>query len=514
MISKAQRKPVAPLVFVTALTVFFPFACSSKEVRKTDAVPVAKENNNNGDKVPELTSESVTPVEVNGNPGGLKSEPPPLKKKGKKKPGRFQFSGDEFIKEKGNNPFEKKTDTIIRLRGHARVGSRNVRMSSPQIEIYGDDGHMAYAKGPVEIIDTRNATRITADEALFIRSENRAVLRGNAKLTATVKKKNKPPEKITLTAAELERHFDTSISIARGNVVATGSNAVMYAKAAEFHETRDLMLSRSEPRIFSQSDLFLADYIEWDTAKNMSEFRGHVRAYFSRPDDNEGAREPATVKKGKQPVDSAVKAEEGTLLQDVTLPHGQRLTLRKKVSLVRKTYSAFSDEAEVYGSGAELVKARDHIELINREENTHSFGDVFEWVKLTGYMTLSAKKGSQTRTLLLNKKSTPTAEIIAASVTRANTKANPQARGNVKIIQFSREKSGSPVRMGAEWAEMRRAEKIIKLNGSPYVEGELGRIAARDIILYYEEQRYEMLGIMPGIVEKRYNEPGVRGQDE
>ena len=61
---------------------------------------------------------------------------------------------------------------------------------------------------------------------------------------------------------------------------------------------------------------------------------------------------------------------------------------------------------------------------------------------------------------------------------------------------------------------MRRAEKIIRLNGSPYVEGELGRIAARDIILYYEEQRYEMLGILPGLVEKRMNEQNPRGQDE
>ena len=47
-----------------------------------------------------------------------------------------------------------------------------------------------------------------------------------------------------------------------------------------------------------------------------------------------------------------------------------------------------------------------------------------------------------------------------------------------------------------------------------YVEGELGRIAARDIILYYEEQRYEMLGILPGLVEKRMNEQNPRGQDE
>jgi hypothetical protein len=35
------------------------------------------------------------------------------------------------------------------------------------------------------------------------------------------------------------------------------------------------------------------------------------------------------------------------------------------------------------------------------------------------------------------------------------------------------------------------------------LRAELGRIGARDIILHYEEQRYEMLGILPGVVEKR-----------
>jgi hypothetical protein len=44
---------------------------------------------------------------------------------------------------------------------------------------------------------------------------------------------------------------------------------------------------------------------------------------------------------------------------------------------------------------------------------------------------------------------------------------------------------------------------VILLHGSPYVEGEMGRIGAREIILHYEEQRYEMLGILPGMVEKR-----------
>lgn len=505
----ASSRAVFFYVSVVVL-IFGVIACSSKDVRKDVPQNVVVEEQKKEPEKP-ATIERPSTEEVNGKIGSLKSEPPKIQKKPKKKSGRFQFSGDEFVKEKGNNPFEKKNDTIIRLKGHAKVGSKNVKMSSPQIEIYGDDGHLAYAKGPVEIIDTRNATRITADEALYIRSENRAIMRGNAKLVATIKKKKKAPEKINLTAAELERNFETSVSIARGNVVATGTNAVMYAKAAEFHETRDLVLSRSEPRIFSGSDLFLADYIQWDTARNVSEFEGHVKAYFSRPEDEEENRPSA---RKKRPVDSAVRAEQGTLEQREDLPFGQKLTLRKKVVLERKTYSAYSELAEIFGPGGELVKAHDHIVLINREENTKSFGDDFEWVKKSGHMALTAKKGSQTKTLLLNKKSEPTAEITAASVTRATTTAHPQARGNVKILQFSRDKGSEPVRMGGEWAEMRRAEKIIKLNGSPYVEGELGRIAARDIILYYEEQRYEMLGILPGVVEKKVNEQSTRSENE
>lgn len=476
------------------VAIIFSLQCG-KNIRKPDT-PVSTLPN--GDAEPhEIPSHAeVGSDSTQKKPqGSLKVDPPAVNPKARKKRGRFQFSSDEFIKETGYNPFEKKNDTIMRLKGHARVASKNLKMASPQIEIYGDDGRMAYAKGPVEILDTRDGTRITGDEALFIRGENRAILRGNARLTTKARKKNKT-NKITLHAHELERNFETSISIARGKVSATSGNGTFYADEAEFLEREDLLRSSDNPRIFSASDLFLADTIEWNIARTTADFHGNVRAYFSRSEDG----------KKKQPVDASVKSEEGTLVQRESLPFGQRLTLKKKVNFERQRYSAYSDEAEIFGSGAELVKAYDSVELINREEKTHSYGDIFDWVKLTGAMALSAHKGNRTRTIFMNEKNEPSAEIFAKSVTRATEKANAQARGRVNIVQFSKDKSEPAVRMGGEWAEMIRQERIIRLNGSPYVEGEMGRIGARDIILYYEEQRYEMLGILPGVVEKHINQ--------
>ncbi|MFO1480583.1 MAG: hypothetical protein U1F40_10340 [Turneriella sp.] len=480
-------------IFPAVLLVLLSQACSSKSV-KTPTQTAGVEASTSEEV--SSTADIAQPPERAESPPlePLRKAPPKLDKKVKKKRGRFQFSGDEFIKESGTNPFEKKNDTIIKLRGHARISARNVKMSSPMIEIYGDDGHLAYARGPVEIVDTRNATRITADEALFIRSENRAVLRGNARLVTQVKDKKNTQEKIQLTSQELERNFETSVSLARGNVVATGRSAILYANSAEFLETQELVLSEDSPRIFSDSDVFLAHKIQWDLAKNTSDFRGNVRAYFSRPDNDD---------RRKRPVESAVRAEEGTLQKDDSLPFGQKLTLRRRVSLDRKTYSAYSDAAEVFGQGAELVRASDNVTLINREENTRSYGDTFEWTKATGAMALSGRKQNRTRTIFYNKKSVPTAEIAATTVTKAKEKANPQARGDVSIMQFSSDSSAPPVKMGSEWAEVQRDRKVILLHGSPYVEGEMGRIGAREIILHYEEQRYEMLGILPGMVEKR-----------
>lgn len=486
-------------------------ACSSAPVQKPQGqkpVAVTAVETPAAEKERAETA-AIKPTEKTGS---LKADPPQIKKEKKKNRGRFNFSSDEFVKETGTNPFEKKNDTIMRLRGHARVSSKNLRMASPNIEIYGDDGRYAYAKGPVEIVDSRDDTRINADEALFIRAENRAIVRGHARLVARVKNRKKSAnapvrEKVTITAHEMERNFETSVSIVRGNVIATSENGVLYAHRAEFIEPEDLMRSESEPRIFTASDLFLADAIRWNVATNTSDFQGNVRAYFSRPDEDPEAT-PAQQKTatGKQAVDSAVRSEEGNLVQSDALPYGQRLTLRKKVVFERKSYSAYSEEAEIFGSGGELVKGRDRVVLINREDNSKSYGDFFEWLKKTGYMSLTAKKGSRTRTVMHNKKKEPTAEIMAASVTRATTRANPQARGNVQILQFSKNKNSNPVKMGGEWAEMRRSEKVIQLYGTPYVEAEMGRIGARDIILYYEEQRYEMLGIRPGVVEKRMNQ--------
>lgn len=472
---------------------FFLTACSGTNLRreKAETNEQKKQTETGPMTVAELPLAPQLPEPVSVDT--LKKDPPKLGKKPRKKRGRFQFSGDEFIKESGHNPFEKKNDTIIRLRGHAKVSAQNVKMSSPHIEIFGDDGHLAYARGPVEIVDTRNATRITADEALFIRSESRAVLRGNARLVALVRDKKKRTEKIQLTSAELERNFDTSVSVARGNVVATGQSAILYANSAEFLETQDLVRSTDNPRIFSGSDLFLADRIQWDVTRNTADFTGNVRAYFSRPDD----------KAKKQPVESAVRAEEGTLIQNASLPFGQKLVLKKSVSLERKTYSAYSDVAEVFGPGAELVQGSENVILINREENTRSYGDTFEWTKATGALALGGKKRNRTRTVFYNKKSVATAEIAATTVTRSSENARPQARGDVTLMQFSADASAPPVKMGGEWAEIRREQKVIILNGSPYLEGEIGRIGAREIILHYEEQRYEMLGIQPGLVEKK-----------
>ncbi len=488
----ARSRKVGP-AFLLALVSLLSQDCSSKSVKtppQTAQVGPATPADMNG------AAELMQPPEQAASPPmeTLRKDPPRMDKKAKKKRGRFKFSGDEFIKESGLNPFEKKNDTIIRLKGHARIAARNVKMSSPVIEIYGDDGHLAYARGPVEIVDTRNATRITADEALFIRSENRAVLRGNARLQTQVKDRKNTKEKIQLTSQELERNFETSVSVARGNVVATGRSAILYANSAEFLETQELVRSEDSPRIFSDSDVFLADKIQWDLAKNTSDFRGNVRAFFSRPDNDD---------RRKRPVESAVRAEEGTLQKDDSLPFGQKLTLRRRVSLDRKTYSAYSDTAEIFGAGAELVRASDNVTLINREENTRSYGDTFEWTKATGAMTLSGRRQNRTRTIFYNKKSMPTAEIVATTLTKAKEKANPQARGDVIIMQFSSDSSAPPVKMGSEWAEVQRDRKVILLHGSPYVEGEMGRIGAREIILHYEEQRYEMLGILPGMVEKR-----------
>jgi len=484
---------VAGLRCLLALGILVLYGCSSKSVKAP-----TQQTDKEAVQASAITSSvdiAQPPEQVESPPiEPLRQAPPKLDKKAKKKRGRFQFSGDEFIKESGTNPFEKKNDTIIKLRGHARISARNLKMSSPMIEIYGDDGHLAYARGPVEIVDTRNATRITAEEALFIRSENRAVLRGNARLVTQIKDKKNHKERIQLTSQEIERNFETSVSLARGNVVATGRSAILYANSAEYLETQELVRSEDSPRIFSDSDVFLADKIQWDLARNTSDFRGNVRAYFSRPDNAD---------KRQRPTESAVRAEEGTLQKDDRLPFGQKLTLRRRVSLERKTYSAYSQVAEVFGPGAEFVRATDSVTLINREENTRSYGDTFEWTKATGAMALSGRKQNRTRTIFYDKKSVPTAEISATTLTKAEEKANPQARGNVTIMQFSSDSAAPPVKMGSEWAEFQRDRQVILLHGSPYVEGEMGRIGAREIILHYAEQRYEMLGILPGIVEKR-----------
>jgi len=475
--------------------------CSSGQKKADVVVAEANEskveNQESTTKLTDAEIDQLAPVHNSKlGPKPLKSDPPKNQAAKKKKRGRFNFTSHEFIKEKGANPFEGKQDTVMRLNGHAFITSKNMRMNAPVIEIYGDDSHLAWAKGPVDIYDSKTRTRITGNEALFYRHENRGLVRGNAKLVTEAKGKDKKGKKnrITLNADELERNFDTSISLARGQVVATSRDTVMYANLAHYDEPNDLIHSESNPRIFTTNDVFLADKVEWNVAKNRSEFSGHVRAYMSQKSDSKDTKK-------KKNTMSAVRSEEGTLVQDDDQPFGQWLNLRKRVAFERESQSGYSEIADIYGEGADWVKAREKVKLVNKDDRTVSFGDNFEWIQGTGATKLAALNGKETLTIMHNKKNEPTYEIKAATVNRAKEFARPQARGNVKINQIPKDTKTEPTKLGSEWAEFLRDEKIIEMHGSPYVLGSMGRVAAREIILYYEDERYEMLGIQSGVID-------------
>ncbi|HRP69312.1 MAG TPA: hypothetical protein PLY93_07260 [Turneriella sp.] len=452
----------------------------------------------------EEPKEANTPTDtpLHETKGSLKKDPPQIKKTKKEPKGRFNFSGDEFIKESGSNPFEKKNDTVMRIRGRAKVSTKNLRMVSPQIEIYGSDGRYAYAKGPVELVDTKNNTRITANEALFLRSENKAILRGDTRLQTRINKKKKDIKKelITLTANEMERRFDTATSLARGNVIVKTEDGVLYANEVEFFETQNLVRSSSSPRIFTTTDLILADAIEWNITEKKTEFYKNVKGFFNRQRSD-------IKRKDNDSVETTARADNATLFQDENSTFKQRLILRNRIIIERGEFKAFADEAEIFGAAADLIKAKNKIRIINHDEKSESFGDFFEWHKKSGYTSLSARPHFRTRTILYDDKGAETVEIQSATATRATTDSQPQARGDVRILQREKDKAttSTSANMGGEWAEINPDEKIIRLYGRPYIEGEMGRIAARNIILYYEERRYEMLGIEPGLVEKQMN---------
>jgi len=493
------------IFFLFFLAVFF-FACGTTKSVQKEEIPknvedIPKENDNPPQEQKSLDEKDLS------EKGSLKKDPPHIQKQSRKPKGRFKFSGDEFVKENGYNPFEKKNDTVMQIRGHAKVSTKNLKMSAPQIEIYGSGGNYAYAKGPVEIFDTKNQTRILGNEALFLRGESKAILRGNIQLRAFVKseKKGGKKEQINLTANELERRFDTSVSLARGNVVVKAKGGVLYANEVEFFEEQDLVHSSASPRIFTESDLMLADIIEWKVSIKTVDFKNNVRAFFNRTENDNKKKVHEAEEGNEKTIATKVRAEEARLVQKEELLLKQKLTLQKNVVVERKDFIAYAQETDIFGASAQLVKARKKVKILNKTDKNESYGDFFEWRKESGYMSLGAMKGNETRTILFDKNGKPTAQIYSASATRANEDANPQAKGDVRIIQLDNSQRTAPASMGGEWAEIDSAEKIIRLYGRPYVEGEMGRIGARNIILYYEERRYEMLGIETGVIEKQMN---------
>ena len=161
---------------------------------------------------------------------------------------------DESVIVTENSTIYTKTGTYDSKNSQANFTSRTTVESEDQIIIgntltYNDKTGMGKARGNVYIIDTKNETKLTSDEAAYNK------LTGYGKAIGHVRIENEGGKSI-LTAQTTEYNKKTGYAIAKGNVefIDTVQKSKLKAGVVEFNEFSKFMLASVNPKLITVDD--------------------------------------------------------------------------------------------------------------------------------------------------------------------------------------------------------------------------------------------------------------------
>lgn len=426
-----------------------------------------------------------------------------------------KYSGHQFVREVKYHPRAGRKTVILAIRGNARIirGPNTIRSQS--IEVIGEDADLALARRYVNIHDSEQNTTLTGGYGEYIKSEQRALVKNKPTVTHI---HPKTKVKTMLTADEIERRFATAQTSCYGNVVLRGKEFVVFAEKAVYYEKEDRVEMTGVPRIFHQKSVYIADKITFFNSKKKGYLEGNVQIWMTT-EENDRQKKPqntATDKKGV--VTSIIYAQRAVYEYGPLVYLGRKTTLvgseNRPVVIQRPDSHTRAGQVEAWGEGPTRIKVTRDIRMKYKVDNTLILAESALHDKFFSSTELKAAKdadGINRRPVVVffDDGGDPSGYVEARIIEKGALSSKLQARGQVEIEMLEKEmssdnidravlKKNGSVRISGEWAEYDPDKKEAHVYGNPNIKQGGQVMYSREIIVYPQEKRFEMLGSIHG----------------
>ncbi len=422
------------------------------------------------------------------------NEPSPEQIEEEKKLYPVRYSARRLIREKKYIPLIQKNGILITLQGAAKVNHSATQLLAHTIYVIGENGEIVLIKHPLKIIDRENETVLTAGYGEYRRYGRKAYVKKNPRIEY-----GSGREKLQMEADVMNHYFQSGVTKAEGNVKIYKQDMVGYGTEAVYERDKDRANLTGNPRIFDKENVY--------SAKNMYFFRKQEKVLLQKEvkvlitqvegknDENDGSKVITTV--------------ESDLAEYVT---GSRIYLKKKVTFIgtaQRPVHVTREDSETtclhlvgWGEGLQELEMRDSIEIVYKRDGTRLYGEKAHYWKVPGTVkveSVTTEAGEKKRpyAVFFNKKKKKTGKLSAESMERNLAVNKTYARGDVEVELYSAD-PGQVTRLHGQWAEMSEEKSEVYLYGDPYIDQGNEKIYAREIVVFPDENRVELIGSLHG----------------
>ncbi len=444
------------------------------------------------------------------------------------------YSGNQFIRQKKTHPRTGQEGIVLAIRGNAAIRHRHTTIYSPLLEVLGEDGAIAIAPTRIKIHDRKENTILSAGYGEYIKYERRALVRNSPVVVNTDKKDG---SKTTIRADEMERFIAEARTVCYGNVIIEGDNYIAYGDKATYFESSDIIALQGDAKIFQEDNIYLADVMKFYNGKNRANMTGNVKLILTNREKgkksaqelNKESEQKTAVKKSKTEkteegtVTTIVYAEESLYEYGKTIRYGRKATFFSKgdkaVKVERSDSTTYCNLLKVWGPGPTEILATDNVQILYKKDNSQVYSEYVHHERLKNLIRMKTisknKKKIKPKVIFYDEKGVPAGRLVAETIERNLLQEKTQARGAVVINMF-KDVQGQPLpefgkinpdmafnfdsesSIHGQWAEIFQEDRVAYVYGNPYVQRNKSQLFGREIVLYPDSRRFEILGSIRG----------------
>jgi lipopolysaccharide export system protein LptA len=178
------------------------------------------------------------------------------------------------------------------LTGHARVDTKDLRITADRIELFGKDFVFAQCNGDVRVVDTKRGLDLTSRELFYDRDQKIARIKGNAVMSDL---KNE----MVVKGGFIEDRDTEQITIVQIGVRIFKKDIACRAEFAKYWREKKILELSGMPWVSKGADVYQAARITINLDTEDITLEGDVQGTIQTP-DKEPAKEPAAKEPAKE----------------------------------------------------------------------------------------------------------------------------------------------------------------------------------------------------------------------